>query len=62
MFQTLIAENDGVLDGPGSHSPEALVAASCFQQLLNALLSIFSWFVLLIVHRWYNMLSFYSSG
>ena len=43
MFQTMIAENDGVIDGPGSCSPEALLMGSCFQLLLQALLSIFSW-------------------
>ncbi|XP_053376879.1 Fanconi anemia group D2 protein-like [Mercenaria mercenaria] len=43
FFQTLIADNDGMLDGPGSHSPEAQMSAVCFQQLLQALLSIFSW-------------------
>ncbi|KAL4226050.1 Fanconi anemia group D2 protein [Mactra antiquata] len=43
FFQTLISDNDGVLDGPGSHSTEAVMAASCFQQILQALLSIFSW-------------------
>ena len=39
----MIAENDGVIDGPGSCSPEAQLMGSCFQLLLQALLSIFSW-------------------
>ncbi|XP_060605548.1 Fanconi anemia group D2 protein-like [Ruditapes philippinarum] len=43
FFQTLLADNDGMMDGPGSHSPQAQMSAMCFQQLLQALLSIFSW-------------------
>ncbi|XP_052781994.1 Fanconi anemia group D2 protein-like isoform X2 [Mya arenaria] len=43
FFQALISENDGVLDGPGSHSLEALVTGSCFHLLLQTLLTIFSW-------------------
>lgn len=43
FFQNLVAENDGVLDGPGCHSPESLTAGTCFQLLLQVLLSIFTW-------------------
>ncbi|KAL5014959.1 hypothetical protein ScPMuIL_009229, partial [Solemya velum] len=43
FFQMLISENDGMVDGPGSNSPEACVMANCFQQLLQVLLSLFSW-------------------
>ncbi|XP_076469253.1 Fanconi anemia group D2 protein-like isoform X2 [Babylonia areolata] len=43
FFQTLIADNDGVMDGPGSHSPEALRMASCLHLLLHALIAVFSW-------------------
>ncbi|XP_046358167.2 Fanconi anemia group D2 protein-like [Haliotis rufescens] len=43
FFQTLISENDGMLDGPGSNSPEAMLMGSCFKLLLQALLSLFSW-------------------
>ncbi|XP_052284224.1 Fanconi anemia group D2 protein-like isoform X1 [Dreissena polymorpha] len=43
FFQTLLAENDGVLDGPGSHSAEAVITGACFQLLTQAVLTIFSW-------------------
>ncbi|XP_021343216.1 Fanconi anemia group D2 protein-like [Mizuhopecten yessoensis] len=43
FFQTMIAENDGLVDGPGSNGPEAGLMGSCFQLLLQALLSLFSW-------------------
>ncbi|XP_069142684.1 Fanconi anemia group D2 protein-like [Argopecten irradians] len=43
FFQTMIAENDGIVDGPGSNSPEAVLMGSCFHHLLQSLLSIFSW-------------------
>ncbi|XP_060079016.1 Fanconi anemia group D2 protein-like [Ylistrum balloti] len=43
FFQTMIAENDGVMDGPGSNKPEAILMGSCFHLLLQCLLSLFSW-------------------
>jgi hypothetical protein len=39
----MIAENDGIIDGPGSNSPEALMMASCFHLILQAMSSLFSW-------------------
>ncbi|XP_022104971.1 Fanconi anemia group D2 protein-like isoform X2 [Acanthaster planci] len=42
-FQALIAENDGVIDGPGTHTPEYKEMASCLLLLLKSLLSLFSW-------------------
>ncbi|KAL8611263.1 hypothetical protein ACOMHN_013694 [Nucella lapillus] len=43
FFQTLMADNDGIVDGPGSHSPEALRMASCHHLILHALIALFSW-------------------
>ena len=43
IFQTMIADNDGLIDGPGSKTAEALIVASCYQLLLQAILAIFSW-------------------
>ncbi|KAI0237247.1 Fanconi anemia group D2 protein [Lamellibrachia satsuma] len=43
FFQTLIAANDGLIDGPGSHTTEAHLMGSCFHLLLDALLALFSW-------------------
>ncbi|KAK2186158.1 hypothetical protein NP493_212g05055 [Ridgeia piscesae] len=43
FFQTLMAANDGLIDGPGSHTQEAQLIGSCFHLLLEALLALFSW-------------------
>ncbi|XP_071810263.1 Fanconi anemia group D2 protein-like [Asterias amurensis] len=43
FFQTLMADNDGLIDGPGSHSPEYNEMVSCLNLLLKSLLSLFSW-------------------
>ncbi|XP_077977229.1 Fanconi anemia group D2 protein-like [Glandiceps talaboti] len=43
FFQALIADNDGLVDGPGMHTEEAQLMARCFQLLLRALMSLFSW-------------------
>ena len=42
--QTLMAANDGLIDGPGSHTAEAQLIGSCFHLLLEALLALFSWY------------------
>ena len=42
--QTLLAANDGLIDGPGSHTAEAQLIGSCFHLLLEALLALFSWY------------------
>ncbi|CAG2221946.1 FANCD2 [Mytilus edulis] len=39
----MIAENDGMIDGPGFNSPESLLMASCFQLILQTMCSLFSW-------------------
>ncbi|XP_005107672.1 Fanconi anemia group D2 protein [Aplysia californica] len=43
FFQTLVAENDGVEDGPGRFTPEALAVSACYHLTLQCLLSLFSW-------------------
>ena len=43
-LQTLMADNDGVVDGPGSHSPEAVRMATCLHLLLQAFIGLFSWY------------------
>ncbi|CAH1783101.1 unnamed protein product [Owenia fusiformis] len=43
FFQTMIAENDGVLDGPGCHSDEANTMARCYHHILQIMLSLLSW-------------------
>ncbi|XP_076105835.1 Fanconi anemia group D2 protein-like [Mytilus galloprovincialis] len=43
FFQTMIAENDGMIDGPGFNSPESSLMASCFQLILQTMCSLFSW-------------------
>ncbi|KAK7101914.1 hypothetical protein V1264_020222 [Littorina saxatilis] len=43
FFQTLMADNDGMVDGPGSHSPEAVRMATCLHLLLQAFIALFSW-------------------
>ena len=42
-LQNLIAENDGLVDGPGSRSTDAVVTGTCFKLLLKSLLTFFSW-------------------
>ena len=44
LVQTLMAANDGLIDGPGSHTAEAQLIGSCFHLLLEALLALFSWY------------------
>ena len=41
-----MAQNDGIVDGPGHNTPEALTMASCFHLLFNCLQCLFAWFVL----------------
>ncbi|XP_071815861.1 Fanconi anemia group D2 protein-like isoform X2 [Apostichopus japonicus] len=43
FIQTLTSRNDGVVDGPGSTSADALKTKSCFQIILEILLCFFSW-------------------
>ncbi|KAK3612016.1 hypothetical protein CHS0354_021690 [Potamilus streckersoni] len=43
FFQSMIAQNDGLIDGPGSHSDESIMMGSCCQYLIQAILAIFSW-------------------
>ena len=40
-----MAENDGVVDGPGHNTLEAKTMASCFHLLFNCLQTVFAWFV-----------------
>ncbi|XP_048586773.1 Fanconi anemia group D2 protein isoform X2 [Nematostella vectensis] len=42
-FQTLLAANDGVLDGPGRNTEEASLMAQCFSLLFSLLQTYFSW-------------------
>ncbi|KAK7493947.1 hypothetical protein BaRGS_00014829, partial [Batillaria attramentaria] len=51
FFQALVADNDGVVDGPGSHTPEAVRMATCLQLLLQSLLALFSWNGFLLAHN-----------
>ena len=41
-----MAQNDGLVDGPGHNTPEALTMASCFHLLFNCLQCLFAWCVL----------------
>uniref|UniRef100_A0ABM0MZN2 Fanconi anemia group D2 protein-like n=1 Tax=Saccoglossus kowalevskii TaxID=10224 RepID=A0ABM0MZN2_SACKO len=43
FFQAIIADNDGLLDGPGMFTDESQLMSKCFQLLLQALMSLFSW-------------------
>ncbi|KAJ8047067.1 Fanconi anemia group D2 protein [Holothuria leucospilota] len=43
FIQTLVSQNDGMLDGPGTNSPEAQKMKSSFQLILDILLVFFSW-------------------
>ncbi|XP_013394620.1 Fanconi anemia group D2 protein [Lingula anatina] len=43
FFEALTSANDGVIDGPGSMSEEAILMGTCFQHLLQVLLTFFSW-------------------
>ncbi|XP_061195193.1 Fanconi anemia group D2 protein-like [Saccostrea echinata] len=51
FFQTLIVENDGLIDGPGSNTPEAHTVGSCFCLLLQALQTLFAWNGFLMVEN-----------
>ncbi|CAL8335444.1 unnamed protein product [Lota lota] len=42
-FQTLLSENKGVVDGPGSNPQEHLLLSSAYQLLLQVLNTTFSW-------------------
>lgn len=44
-LQALVAQNDGLMDGPGHNTAEAQVMASCYHLLFNCLQSLFAWFV-----------------
>lgn len=54
-----MAENDGVVDGPGHNTLEAKTMASCFHLLFNCLQALFAWFVSFSFP--YNAMSFRSS-
>ena len=41
-----MAQNDGIVDGPGHNTSQALTMASCFHLLFNCLQCLFAWFVL----------------
>ncbi|KAL9960552.1 hypothetical protein ACROYT_G034027 [Oculina patagonica] len=43
FFQALIAQNDGLIDGPGHNTSEAQTMASCFHLLFNCLQTLFAW-------------------
>jgi len=43
FFQALIAQNDGLIDGPGHNTSEAQNMASCFHLLFNSLQTLFGW-------------------
>ncbi|XP_062598461.1 Fanconi anemia group D2 protein-like, partial [Saccostrea cucullata] len=51
FFQTLIVQNDGLIDGPGSNTPEAHTVGSCFCLLLQALQTLFAWNGFLMVEN-----------
>lgn len=51
FFQTLIVENDGLIDGPGCNTPEAQTVGVCFHLLLQALQTIFAWNGFLMVEN-----------
>ena len=40
-----MAQNDGLIDGPGHNTAEAQTMASCFHLLFNCLQTLFAWFV-----------------
>ena len=44
-WQALVAQNDGLMDGPGYNTDEAQVMASCYHLLFNCLQTLFAWFV-----------------
>ncbi|XP_041347848.1 LOW QUALITY PROTEIN: Fanconi anemia group D2 protein-like [Gigantopelta aegis] len=43
FFQTMINDNDGLIDGPGYDGDDAVLMTSCFHLLLQSLTSLFSW-------------------
>ncbi|XP_022805734.1 Fanconi anemia group D2 protein-like [Stylophora pistillata] len=43
FFQALVAQNDGLMDGPGYNTDEAHVMASCYHLLFNCLQTLFAW-------------------
>lgn len=43
FFQALVAQNDGLMDGPGHNTAEAQVMASCYHLLFNCLQTLFAW-------------------
>ena len=44
-----MAQNDGLLDGPGYNTTESSTMASCFRLLFSCLQYLFAWFVLLLI-------------
>ena len=50
-LQGLMAQNDGLLDGPGYNTTEASTMASCFCLLFSCLQYLFAWFVLFHDHN-----------
>ncbi|XP_078340386.1 Fanconi anemia group D2 protein-like [Crassostrea virginica] len=51
FFQTLMVENDGLIDGPGSNTEEARNVGSCLHLLLQSLHTLFSWNGFLMVEN-----------
>ena len=43
VCQALMAENDGLIDGPGWNSDEAQLMGECLHLLLSTLLTLISW-------------------
>jgi len=43
FFQALMAQNDGMIDGPGHNTPEAQIMSSCFHLIFNCLQTLFAW-------------------
>ena len=50
-LQGLMAQNDGLLDGPGYNTTESSTMASCFRLLFSCLQYLFAWFVLFHDHN-----------
>ncbi|XP_072026579.1 Fanconi anemia group D2 protein-like [Amphiura filiformis] len=43
FFQALIEQNDGLMDGPGSNTPESQIMGRCLELLLRCMCSLFAW-------------------
>lgn len=50
-LQALMAQNDGMIDGPGHNTPEAWIMSSCFHLIFNCLQTLFAWFVFYAVSK-----------